>query len=87
MIRILNGQLEKKLQDGRAWLAGKKLTIADFIVAACYHSVVLNDNVKHDNLKKVISNTIYDCPLLMEWLRRFTTELKPYLDARPKSCM
>ena len=34
MIRILNGQLEKKLQDGRAWLAGKKLTIADFIVAA-----------------------------------------------------
>ena len=61
-ITKLNKQIEKKLDDGRKWLAGKKLTIADFTIAACYHSVVLNDHVKHDSLKKAMYDTLKEFP-------------------------
>ena len=79
-ITKLHTQLEKKLSDGRKWLAGKRITIADFTIAACYHSVVLNDNVKHELLKTEIYRTLTGFNHLKEWLKRISTELTVYLE-------
>ena len=81
----LHSQLEGKLKDGRKWMAGKRISIADFAIAACYHSVVLNDHVKHESLKKSIYETLVDYPILKEWLKRISTELKDYLRDRPRA--
>ena len=71
------------MSDGRKWLAGKRLTIADFTIAACYHSVVLNDNVKHDSMKKAMYDSLCAFPQLKEWLKQISTELTEYLKSRP----
>lgn len=75
------------MKDGRTWIAGRKITIADFALAACYHSVVLNDNVKYENLKGEIYKTLTGYPYLKEWLKRISTDLRDYLDKRPKAVL
>lgn len=84
-ITKLNQQLENKLSDNRKWLAGKKITIADFMLAALYHSIVLNDNVKHDSLKKAMYETLSGHLQLKEWLKRISTELSDYIKKRQPS--
>ena len=53
---------EKKLGDGRKWLGGDKISIADFIVGSHYHSVVFNKGVKHASLRTAMKTTIEDTP-------------------------
>ena len=80
----LNHQLESKLMHRTKWVAGNSLSIGDFVIAACYHSFVLNDYVKHDSLKLAMYDTLQGFPHIKEWLKRISTELGPYLDKRPE---
>lgn len=78
-----NTVVEGKLADGRKWLAGEKLTIADFLVGAHYHSVVLNPQMKCLALRKEMLASIEDRPKLKEWLERVAAEVKGHLMQRP----
>lgn len=64
-----NELFERKLEsDGRKWLAGDSITIADFAVGSAYHSLILNEHIKHTDLKKAVLKTLEGKTSLNRWL-------------------
>ena len=72
-LNSLNEAFDSKLgSDGRKWIAGDQITIADFAVGAAYHSIVLNKHIKHSELKKAVLATLTDREHLKRWLERIS---------------
>ena len=82
----VNGIFEKHLASHPDWkyLAGNKLTIADFKVVAQTWAVARNDTKKHPAINDALRAQLDEYPLLTAYLNRVGEEFKEYLANRPK---
>ena len=86
-----NKHLEAQLADGRKYLAGDKITIADFAIFAKIKSIgknhspeaVLNQNCLevYAVMAKIMDDPAY--PKVAAWIANMEAELADYLSARP----
>ena len=68
-------------KTGNTFMAGKDLTIADFLLVAWHNSFARN--TKEGPLTAVYKAELDKCPLLSAYLDRVATQLVGYLSTRP----
>ena len=82
----MSHQLEKKLAaHGKDFLAGDKITIADFLIFSAYQCVVLNAATSRPTLTAALTAGIEKTPFIQKWLDRLSEDaaLKEWLATRP----
>ena len=83
----VNGIFEKHIAAHPDWkyLAGNKITIADFKVIAQTWSVAWNDTrTKHPAINDALKANLEEFPHLSAYLHKVSEEVKDYLASRPK---
>ena len=71
---------------GKNFLAGDKVTVADFLIFANYRSVFLNENLKQaDLVLPRLKESVAKYEDLNKWLELMSVELKDYLETEPKA--
>ena len=77
-------QLNKKLADGRAHIAGEKVSYADFAILALYDSFMHNVNSSKPEYLERNKKACEGNAHLMKYLESMRAMMKSYLDNRPK---
>ena len=76
-------QFEEKLTKLQlTYLAGQRLTIADFTVFSLYSSWVYNDHTSKPTLTAAAKTMIENYPAFKAWIDRMTTDLADHLATR-----
>ena len=68
---------------GKQFLAGDKITIADFVIFSLLSCCVYNKNLKSQVLGEALVSMMTTFPTLSAWYERTAETFKDYLAARP----
>ncbi len=79
-----NNQIEGHLaRTGSTFIAGNRITIADFVVFATYASMAINEFTEGtEHIQAAFAATLESTPKVREYIERMKTELAGHMSQR-----